>query len=183
MDLYDACAAVNEFSSALGVNAPTLAISKQIKGRNSCYNSLRHQIDVGQALMSDAATAIRVVLAHEMGHVTQRWACLRDVFLCAGITVALGVAIIIAALHETQRGRIPILTAAALLSLLFIWASLMVRWMEQMRLRQEFEADAIAVDLCGHDTVLAVLRSLNDGSSEIAQRIARMELTCAASAA
>lgn len=182
MDYCEARDAVIEFSKALGVSAPNFAISRNVKGRNSCYNSLRHRIDAGPELMSDAVTTIRVVLVHEVGHVTQRWTSLRDIFLGAGITVGLSGAIIIAALHETQRGRIPILTAAALFAVLFSWAALMVRWLVKRRLNQEFEADAIAADLCGRDSVLAMLRSLNDGSSEIAKRVARMESTCTATA-
>jgi hypothetical protein len=183
MDFSEARDAVREFSRTVGVKAPNLVISKKIKGRNSCYNALRHRIDAGQELMSDAATTIRVILAHEVGHVTQRWTTLRDILLCAAITIALGVAIVVASVHETHRGRIPILTAATLLAVMFSWAALMVRWLENTRLNQEFEADAVAAHLCGNDSALAVLRSLNDGSSEIARRVARMESTCAAAVA
>jgi len=115
------------------------------------------------------------VIAHEVGHATQRRQILREVLLCVSVTVALGAGVLVEGVHETQGGKISILTSVMLLGVLFAWAALIVWGLEKRALNREFEADAIAVEMCGHNSVLAVLRKLKAGSAEITRRITRME--------
>lgn len=88
-------ATITEISEFAGIKPPTLRI---VSGRNACYRPLSHRIFLSRKLFEELSpSALRAILAHEVGHARQRGAILKFAFpMFGGLFIA--VALLIMAL-------------------------------------------------------------------------------------
>jgi Zn-dependent protease with chaperone function len=151
---------VQRFSAALHVRTPDVLVVKAAAG--PCYEALFNRIKIDERTLALPESLLSMVLAHEVGHATQRARMLLDFFWTGlGTAALLSVPCIVFA---TSSGDDIWRVSAPAIG--FALALLVCRNALRPRVRKritalEIDADAKAAQLCGAASALQALEAMS----------------------
>jgi Zn-dependent protease with chaperone function len=147
---------VAQYAQALGIATPGVRFVETSCG--PCYDALFNRIEIDSRTLGLPEPALRLVLAHEVAHATQRAALLADfVATLFGVSLMFAVpCVLFAALPDGELWRVSVPGAG------FALIALASRKARRMRAdaraaRLERDADAKATRLCGSQATLDAL--------------------------
>jgi Zn-dependent protease with chaperone function len=146
---------VQRFAATLHVRAPRVRFVRASAG--PCYEALSNRIEIDEQTLSLPEPLLRIVLAHEVGHATQRRKMLLD-FAWTGVGLSALIAvpcIVYAGSLEREIWRV------SAPGLAFVLAFIAYRTRARRRTAAlELDADAKAAQLCGAAPTLEALEAM-----------------------
>jgi hypothetical protein len=169
---------VARYAAILGIAPPIVRLAASYSG--PCYDPLFNRIEVDAPTLALPEPLLCLVLAHEVGHATQRTALLFDLTKTVfGVTALIaGPCIMFAAWPGEDLWRISIPGAlfAILMALLFpTWRARTVQRAKAL----ELDADAKAATLCGARIALEAMEIMAKRGRVDATRLNVMRERCA----
>lgn len=164
------------FASEVGVRPPKLCVKPKLKG--CMYNALTHRIVAGNQVFAGSDDEVRVTLAHEVGHATQRMEIILDVTPIVLAAVCLFSSCLAFAYFDVRNKVVIVAALFSMLALLAIGDRWFKRWFEPRYISREVHADAVSAKLCGVEKALALLRTFVTGNvvgPEIRARLEHLE--------
>ncbi|WP_244817332.1 M48 family metallopeptidase [Caballeronia sp. Lep1P3] len=150
---------VARHAAALGIAPP--AVRLVTASRSPCYEALFNRIELNERTLALPEPLLSLVLAHEVGHATQRLALLADLVLTM-LAVALLIAVPCVAfvfLPDDDLWRVSIPGAGFAMLAAVSWTA----WRPHAAKRaiaMEIDADAKAAQVCGAQPALLALEAL-----------------------
>ncbi|VXB06116.1 conserved hypothetical protein [Burkholderia sp. 8Y] len=147
---------VADYAAALGIAPPDVRFVQTSPG--PCYEALFNRIEIDSRTLGLPEPALRLVLAHEVAHATQRAALLADfLWIVLRVTVMFSVpCILFAALPDRELWRVSIPGACFALIWVASWWAWRIR-ASKRAVTLELDADAKATQLCGSQATLSAL--------------------------
>ncbi len=161
---------------------PTLRL-KKANGGDGLYDPFLHRIEINETLLTGSDEHLRVIVAHEVGHATQRQELLLEKALLIGVVIA-----IVALTYWSHKQFVRMFPDQFIASIAVVITCLAIlmegagmgvtKWIDPRELSREFEADEFAVMMCGQNSTIQTLQDfsrINPGDPEGAKaRIARV---------
>jgi Zn-dependent protease with chaperone function len=173
-------ALVAHYAASVHIRPPSVLFTGNCGG--PCYEALPHRIDIDEGTLALPDALMRAVIAHEVGHATQRKALLLDLGLTAlalGVLIAIAIAcLLFAAPGSDELWRVSVPGAGLLLTLAALMRAARPRVTRRI-LELELDADAKAARLCG---AASTIRALEQRSNHTRFDTARLEALRALSA-
>jgi Zn-dependent protease with chaperone function len=146
---------VRRFADTLHVRTPELQFVKSVSG--PCYEALSNRIDIDERTLNLPEPLLCIVLAHEVGHATQRRKMLLD-FVLTVIAVTAWIVVPCVMLAASAEREIWRISAPGLV---FVLAYIAYRRRVSYRtMKLELDADAKAAQLCGASHALQALEAM-----------------------
>jgi Zn-dependent protease with chaperone function len=153
-------ALVERFSAALKVRTPDVHVVGRSGG--PCYEALFNRIELDERTLALPDALLCIVLAHEVGHATQRASMLLD-FVWTGVGTALLLSIpciVFATSSASDVWRVGVPALGFALAL-FICRNTLLPRIRKRSAALELDADAKAAQLCGAATALQALEAMS----------------------
>jgi hypothetical protein len=146
-------------AAALHVTPPHVRFVTGCAG--PCYEALFNRIDVDRATLTLPEPLLQIIVAHEVGHATQRKTMLLDfAWTVLSVTALLSIPCIVFAISSDEDVWRVSLPGLAFVAAYFACAKI---WRARGAKRSaafELDADAKAASLCGTASVLAALEAM-----------------------
>jgi hypothetical protein len=146
---------VQRYAQTLHVRVPEVRFTHAASG--PCYEALCNRIEIDERTLGLPESLLCIVLAHEVGHATQRKKMLLDLaWTGIGLAVLIVVpCVVLAASAEREIWRI------SLPGLAFVIGFIACRMrLDRRTIALELDADAKAAQLCGASLALQALETL-----------------------
>ncbi|MFM0136300.1 hypothetical protein [Caballeronia grimmiae] len=153
-------ALTRNFAAALHIREPSVRFVKISASPN--YDPLRNRIELGYAILTLPSLIVRVTIAHEVGHATQRKALLLDLAadgLCKMLIIAVPWIVYGWTARDKPWDIVISATAFVLAYGTYICTARAARTKQAIAL--EVKADEIAAILCGSHSTLRALETLS----------------------
>ncbi|WP_244850873.1 M48 family metalloprotease [Caballeronia sp. SL2Y3] len=150
---------VAHYAQALSIATPGVRFVETSCG--PCYDALFNRIEIDSRTLALPEPALRLVLAHEVAHATQRPALLADfVLTLLGVSLIFAVpCALFASLPDAELWRVSV-PGACFALVLFASRRAWRTHADARAARFELDADAKAMRLCGSQTTLDALDSM-----------------------
>ena len=161
---------VASYAATVHIRSPSVLITHSWDG--PCYEALPHRIEIDEGTLALPDAPMCAVIAHEVGHATQRRALLLDLALTGlGLAALIAMPCLIFAMSGgDDLWRVSVPGMALLLTLVAFMRATRPR-VAQRILALELDADAKAARLCGAASTICALELRSNGQCLDATRL------------